>query len=385
MIPQDVEPRNGRVKVDTTVARRLGDAAFGDEHGESRIKRVEQLPLKVVAMGCRIEVQRVHDVVEFERVARGIHEVAVKGRGAHDDDGPRTVFADDGDDLLGVGLHIGPGGLAVWLVADLVDHVGDACIFAADLVEEGLSLLEVLIGIVVLKDMPVHQHIHVVCDAGVDAPVQHLQVFLLVTLAIVLRVHGEAHQVAVPLACQLREELRVHVLRVPLQAVGAHAAQHHGVSLRVAELGSDDLQSAGGGGAVYLDQRLVALRCLGALRSLGLSDCIGRQGKAPHEHEQEGKGDGEAPQEPTVGSHEQFLDSLPFVCVVCCRSVRQSAMLVTQGSVSSMMARYVAMTLSPSGVPSLPWRRGWPMSLTALTRRILSWAATISSLVRSER
>ena len=152
-----VEPLHGRVEVHLARAIRLGQAALGDKHRQPVLRGLFKFGAQVLPVGCRIEMAGVHDVsVLVQGVSHGGHELAVVVGRSHDDDGVGVVGPDDGDDLLGILANLGPRGLAVGLVADLVDDVGVLRVFRRHLPKELHGLVYVLVGVAVVEDMPVH-------------------------------------------------------------------------------------------------------------------------------------------------------------------------------------------------------------------------------------
>ncbi len=227
VLVEELEPLRDGPEVDLARAVRLGEAALGNEDGQAGFERLAELLTQVPPMGRGVEVEGVHDVpVPAQGAAHGRHEVLVAVRCAHYDDGARVVCPDNGDDFLGVVADLRPRGVSSGLVAYLVDDVGRLRVLRGHLREELGGLLSVLVWVVVLQDMPIHQHVHVRGDGRVDARAQCLHEgghVLGVCLAVVLGIDGQADHVGVPFGRDLPEERRVRVLAEPLQAVGAHA------------------------------------------------------------------------------------------------------------------------------------------------------------------
>ena len=193
-------------------------------------------------------MERVHDVLDGQRVlCCKLDFAAVVGR-AYEDEGVGLVPADDGDDDVCVFLDVFPGAVAIGLVADFEDDVRDVGVFLCHRVEEFDGFGEVLVGIVVLEDVPVDDDVHIVGDGVLDAFAENPEVLLTVAVHVVVRVHGEADEVGVPFATELLEQTVVDVLWVPGEAVRARALEDGEVPLGVAEDGSFDVE-------LYVDGR----------------------------------------------------------------------------------------------------------------------------------
>ena len=163
-----------------------------------------------------------------------------------------VVRADDGDDRLGVALHAGPGGVAVGLVADLVDHMLGCGIALGHLVPKVLCLGKVDIGVQVVQHVPIDDDVHVRLlgerNAIVDEGAQRVAVAARAPAAVLVGVDGQARQVGAP-SCQLGEACGVHVLRKPRQAVRGEPLELHRVFVLVCERGAHNLQASAFRGA----------------------------------------------------------------------------------------------------------------------------------------
>ena len=203
MLVEIAEPRGSRVVVDRARAIRGRKAALGDEHRQPVLHGLFKFGAQVLPVGCRIEMAGVHDVfVLVQGVANDGHELAVVVGRSHDDDGVGVICPDDGDDLARIRADLGPRGLAVGFVADLVDDVGTLRVFGRDRIKELHSFIDVLVGVAVFEAVPVHERVHVGSRCRVDALGERLHggggVFG-ACLAVVVRIEGQADQVGVPL------------------------------------------------------------------------------------------------------------------------------------------------------------------------------------------
>jgi hypothetical protein len=188
-----------------------------------------------------------------------------QARGADEDRGLGVVLPDDRDELLGVALDLRPAH-AVGLVGDLVQQVGLVAVPLGDLGEEGLGAGEVEVRVAGGEHVPVDDRVHAARGGLFDDRVDHVGELARVGLvAALLDVHGDAQDVGVPVGGQGVERAVGDALAVPLQAVGAHAAQLDGLAVLVAELGAADLElsvdldgglAAGGGVGSHAIERV---------------------------------------------------------------------------------------------------------------------------------
>ena len=68
-------------------------------------------------------MQSIHYIIKGKRGRCGFVDLLAPGRGSYEDDGIRLLFPDHRDDFLGVRLDAVPGGAAVGLIADLIEHI----------------------------------------------------------------------------------------------------------------------------------------------------------------------------------------------------------------------------------------------------------------------
>ena len=180
-------------------------------------------------------MEGVHHVLELYRVLHRFLDFAVEVRRANENQRIGLVPADNGDDNAGVFLDVFPGAVSIGLIANLENHVRDIRIFLRHHVEKRDGLGQVLVGVVVGEDMPVHHHVHVVCDGVLHALAQYFQVLFAVAVHVIVGIHGEADQVRIPFRTQLVEQFIVHVLRVPRETVRAGALEYGEIPVRIAE------------------------------------------------------------------------------------------------------------------------------------------------------
>ena len=157
--------------------------------------------------------------------------------------------ADNGNDDVRIFLDVFPGAVAVGLVADFKNHVRDICIFLRHLVKERNRLGQILVGVVVRKDMPVHHHVHVACNRVLHAPAQNFEVLFAVAVHVVVGIHRKPYQVRIPFRAQLVEKLLVHVLRVPREAMRTRPPEHHEFAVLIVEFRAHHMQLAARRGA----------------------------------------------------------------------------------------------------------------------------------------
>ena len=121
-------------------------------------------------MGSGIEMQGIHDIViAGDRIRSGlIYILGPVGRSDYDDS-IFVIFSDHRDHFFRIGLDPAPAGAAVGLVADLIENVVLAVIGLRHFRKKCLCLFLIGIGIVIGKDMPVYDHIHIICSGILHA------------------------------------------------------------------------------------------------------------------------------------------------------------------------------------------------------------------------
>ena len=210
--------------------------------------------------GC-IEVQGIHNIVIACDGILGslVHTLRPLGR-TNQYNGILVVLTDNRDDLLGVALHILPGGAAVGLVADLVDHIVVVLIFLAHQLEEILGLGKVLVGILILQHMPVDDHVQIIVGGILHTAIDDILQILLVAVGtiplILMGVHRQTDHIHVPVISKLSEGILVHIGRKPPDAVGADASKLYRSALFIHQLRALDGQLSADRGCGELGQIL---------------------------------------------------------------------------------------------------------------------------------
>ena len=145
----EVDPSVGRSVVDGARTGSVTNAKLAHEDGEAGFVGGRKRVAKILLMSGSVEVQGVHDVVEGERAGGCfIYPLGPVG-GAHEDHGVGCVLADDRYDLIGIVFDVVPGGIAIGLVADLVNDVGGVGVLLGNGREEGFGVVDVGKGIIV--------------------------------------------------------------------------------------------------------------------------------------------------------------------------------------------------------------------------------------------
>ena len=193
-------------------------------------------------MGGRIEVQRVHEVVEiYNGVSRCLVGVLRPSGSADEHHGLGVVPPDDFQDLLGIGLHLAPAHIAVGLVANLIDHVGPIGVGGRYLVPERQGLLAIEVGVAVLQHVPVDDGVHVGLGGVVHALRYEVLERRLVAVgaiaAVLVGVEGQTCKVCAPTR-EFGEAVLVNVLGKPRQAVRAEALELDRLALGIHEPGA---------------------------------------------------------------------------------------------------------------------------------------------------
>ena len=179
-------------------------------------------------MGSRIEMQSIHNVViTLYGVGGSIPDQLTPLGRTHQNDAVGIVGPDHRDHLFRVFFHILPGHAAIGFIADLVDHIALIPILFRHFVKEINGVLLVNIGISLPQHMPVYDHIHALAGSVLHSPVYELFQFLLVSpitiSTIFITIHGQTHQIRVPVAAKRAKSLLRHIFREPGQAMGTDA------------------------------------------------------------------------------------------------------------------------------------------------------------------
>ncbi len=139
----EVDPGIGGSVVDGAGARSIADAKLAYKDGKAGFVGSRKRVAKILLMSGSVEVQGVHDVVEVER-AGGCFICPLGPVGStYEDHGVGSMLADDRDDLIGVVFDVVPGGIAIGLVADLVNDVGGVGVLLGNGREEGFGVVDV--------------------------------------------------------------------------------------------------------------------------------------------------------------------------------------------------------------------------------------------------
>ena len=105
-------------------AAAVGHAVLRDEDRKTGLGAFHHAVPKLILVGGRVEVEGVHEIVEFQRVGQCLIHALGPVRSTTDDYRPRSICTDDGNDFIGVGLDVAPIGI-VGLIAYLVNDVYD--------------------------------------------------------------------------------------------------------------------------------------------------------------------------------------------------------------------------------------------------------------------
>ena len=92
-------------------------------------------------------MQSIHYIIKGKRGSCGFVDLLAPGRGSYEDDGIRLLFPDHRDDFLGIGLDAVPGGTAVGLITDFVDHIGIIFVFFCHFFEKLQSFFLILLRV----------------------------------------------------------------------------------------------------------------------------------------------------------------------------------------------------------------------------------------------
>ncbi len=145
----EVDPGVGGSVVDGARTGSVTDAKLAHKDGEAGFVGGRKRVAKILLMSGSVEVQGVHDVVEVERAGGCfIYPLGPVGS-TYEDHGVGSMLADDRDDLIGVVFDVVPGGVAIGLVADLVNDVGGVGVLLGNGREEGFGVVHVGEGIVI--------------------------------------------------------------------------------------------------------------------------------------------------------------------------------------------------------------------------------------------
>ena len=118
-------------------------------------------------MRTGIEVDRIGDVGEAQRIGRRDIHVLAPGRGTHDNDAIRVEITDNRNNLIGVALDAAPLG-AVRFIGNFIDQVLRCTVAVGHFGEEGLGLSLVNIRVAVRQDVPVDNNVHIQGDRRID-------------------------------------------------------------------------------------------------------------------------------------------------------------------------------------------------------------------------
>ena len=201
-------------------------------------------------MSGRVIVERVHHVAVAQWIfGSGVHILA-PGRGADDDDVVRIILTDRIDNGVGVGLDTTRPAHRHRLVTDFINDIGQVAILSGNLGEKGRRFSGVIGWCVVY--VPVHQNV----EAGVYrifdgffGTRHHACLVCHITAPEIARVggreifdiHGQAHNLSAKIFRHIGDGLFFHQWE-PLQAVGADAAQLHGLAVFIAQLIANQAQ-----------------------------------------------------------------------------------------------------------------------------------------------
>ena len=100
-------------------------------------------------MGACVKMQSIHYIIKGKRGSCGFVDLLAPGRGSYEDDGIRLLFPDHRDDFLGIGLDAVPGGTAVGLITDLIEHIVVVSKSFRHFPEKGDRLIFVLIRVAI--------------------------------------------------------------------------------------------------------------------------------------------------------------------------------------------------------------------------------------------
>ena len=100
-------------------------------------------------MGACVEMQRIHYIAVIQRRSGSLVDLLTPGWCSHENYGIRLLRPDHRDDFLGIGLDAVPGGTAVGLITDLIEHIVVVSKSFRHFPEKGDRLIFVLVRITV--------------------------------------------------------------------------------------------------------------------------------------------------------------------------------------------------------------------------------------------
>ena len=94
-------------------------------------------------------MQSVHHILVFERARSGLVHILRPGRSANDDHSIRIIFPDDLNYGVGVFFDVIPLVIAIWFIADLVDHILGFLVLLRDVFKKCLRFFFMHVRVVI--------------------------------------------------------------------------------------------------------------------------------------------------------------------------------------------------------------------------------------------